>query len=154
MYADDTSASDSLKSCCDIEENVIPSMINIYDWLKANKLSSNTTKTDFMLIGSTHNNKKFDNLLVIIVVNELIRRTHATKYLGLNVDGTLKWDLHIDYILKKIKKNIGVMNHVKSCIPKESLAMLYKTLVEPQILQHYLGKMWTTINMQTSNAAK
>ena len=50
-----------------------------------------------MLIGSTHN-KKFDNLLAIRVGNKLIRRTHATKYLGLIVDDTLKWDLHIDYI--------------------------------------------------------
>ena len=45
MYADDTSASNSLKSCCDIEENVIPSLINICDRLKANKLSLNTIKT-------------------------------------------------------------------------------------------------------------
>ena len=103
MYADDTSASNSLKSCCDIEENVIPSMINICDWLKANKLSLDTTKTELMLIGSTHNNKKFDNLLVIRVGNEL-RCTHATKYLGLIVDDTLKWDLHIDYISKKLKR--------------------------------------------------
>ena len=70
-----------------------------------------------MLIGSTHNNRKFDNLLAIRVGNELIRRTHFTKYLGLIVDGTLKWGLHIDYILKKIKKNIDVMKHVKSCVP-------------------------------------
>ena len=140
MYADDTSASNSLKSRCDIEENVIPSMINICDWLKANKLSLNTTKTDFMLIGSTHNNTKFDNLLAIRVGNELIRRTHANKYLGLIVDDTLKWDLHIDYISKKIKKNIGVMKHVKSCIPKESLEMLYKTLVEPYL--RYCNTTW------------
>ena len=138
MYADDTSASNSLKSCCDIEENVIPSMINICDWLKANKLSLNTTKTDFILIGSSHNNKKFDNLLAIRVGNELIRRTHASRHLGLIVDDTLKWDLHIDYISEKIKKNIGVMKHVKSCIPKESLVMLYKTLVEPYL--RYWGK--------------
>ena len=25
------------------------------------------------------------------------------------------------------------MKHVKSCVPKESLAMLYKTLVEPTL---------------------
>ena len=56
------------------------------DWLKADKLSLNTTETDFMLIGSTHNHKKFDNLLAIRVGNELIRRTHVTKYLGLIVD--------------------------------------------------------------------
>ena len=52
-----------------------------------------------MLIGSAHNNKKFDNLPAIRVGNELIRRTHVTKYLGL-ID-TLKWDLHIDNISKK-----------------------------------------------------
>ena len=143
MYADDTS---SLKSCRDIEENVIRSMINICDWLKANKLSLNTTKTDFMLIGSTHNNKKFDNLLAIRVGNELIRRTHVKKYLGLIVDDTLKWDLHIDYISKKIKKNIGLMKHVKFCIPKESLAMLYKTLVEPYL--RYCNTTWGKCGQQ------
>ena len=63
--------------------NVIPGLINIFDWPKANKLSLNTTKTNFILIGSAHNNKKFDNLLAIRVGNELIRRTHITKYLGL-----------------------------------------------------------------------
>ena len=67
-----------------------------------------------MFIGSAHNNKKFDNLLAIRVDNELNRRAHVTKYLGLIVDNTLKWDLHIDYISKKIKKNICVMKHVKS----------------------------------------
>ena len=44
------SASNSLKSCRDIEQNVIPSLINVCDWLKANKLSINTIKTEFMLI--------------------------------------------------------------------------------------------------------
>ena len=58
-----------------------------------------------MLIGSVHNNKKFDNLLAIRVGNELIRhQTHVKKYLGLIVDDTLKWDLHIDYISKKNQK--------------------------------------------------
>ena len=45
----------------------------------------------------------------------------------------LKWDLHIDNISKKFEKNIGVMKHVKSFFPKESLAMLYETLVEPYL---------------------
>ena len=49
MYADDTSASHAIKSCHDIEENVTPSLINICDWLKADKLSLNTIKTEFML---------------------------------------------------------------------------------------------------------
>ena len=80
VYLDETSTSNSLKSCRDIEEKVIPSLINICDWLKVNKLSLNTIKTEFMLIGSAHNNKKFENLLAIRVGNEFIRRTHVTNF--------------------------------------------------------------------------
>ena len=86
-----------------------------------------------MLIGSAHNNKKFYNLLAIRLGNELIRRVHVTKYLDLIVDDSLKWDLYFDQMSKKIKKNIGVLKHVKSYVPKESLALLYKTLVEPYL---------------------
>ena len=120
-------------------------MINISDWLKANKLSLNTTKIDFMLIGSTYNNKKFNNLLAIRVGNEL-RHTHVTKYLGLIVDDTLKWDLHIDHISKKLNKFHDTNILFKSCIPEESLAMLYKTLVE--LYLKYCNTTWRKCGQQ------
>ena len=50
MYVDNTSASNSLKSCRDIEENFIQSLINICDWLKANNLSLNNIKTELLNI--------------------------------------------------------------------------------------------------------
>ena len=37
----------------------------------------------------------------------------------------------MDHISKKINKNIGVMKYIKSCVPKESLTMVNRTLVEP-----------------------
>ena len=80
-----------------------------------------------MLIGSAHNDKKFENLLA--VNNERIRRNHVTKYLGLIVDDTLKWDLHIDYIVKNLKRILVSMKHVKSCVPNGSLTMLCKKLL-------------------------
>ena len=72
--------------------------------MKANKLSLNAIKTKFMLMSSAYNIRKFDNLLAIRVNNTLIKRNRFTNYLGLIVDDTLKWDLHIDYISKKVKK--------------------------------------------------
>ena len=56
------------------------------------------------MLESAHNNKKFDNLLAIRVGDEFIRCIHVPKYLGLIVDDTLKWDLHIDYVSKKLKR--------------------------------------------------
>ena len=37
----------------------------------------------------------------------------------------------IDSISKKVRKNIGIIKHVRDSVPKESLTLLYKTLVEP-----------------------
>ena len=39
--------------------------------------------------------------------------------------------MQIDNISRKVKKNIGLIKHVRSCVPNESLILLYKTIVEP-----------------------
>ena len=52
MYADDTSSSTTVETCDDIKEKVIPNFFSVIDWLKANKLSLNAVKTEFMLLGS------------------------------------------------------------------------------------------------------
>ena len=55
MYADDTESSTAVNTCNDIIEKVIPDLMKICDWLKANKLSLNAVKTEFMLIGTSPN---------------------------------------------------------------------------------------------------
>ena len=62
------------------------------------------------------------------------------------MDDTLKCDLHIDHISKKIKKNIGIIKNVESCVPKESLAMLHKTPVEPYL--RYCNTTWGKCGQQ------
>ena len=71
------------------------------------------------------------------------------------MDETLSWDMHIDHISKKVKRNIGIMKHLKNCVPSKSLIMLYRTLVEPY-LDHadYLGKMWINITREAAIDAK
>ena len=99
--------------------------------LKANKLSLNPIQTEFMISGSNQRIKTFDGLVAIRVDDHLITRTNWTKHLGIVIDDNLSWELQIDHVSKKINKNIGVMKHIKSCVPKESLIMVYRSLVEP-----------------------
>ena len=49
MYADDTSSSNCIKAVSDVVSKVVPDMQNIIDWLKANRLSLNAAKTEFMI---------------------------------------------------------------------------------------------------------
>ena len=52
MYADDTSISLAAANVSDLENEINRELINLNRWLKANKLSLNIAKTEFMIIGS------------------------------------------------------------------------------------------------------
>ena len=115
-------------------------MIKICDWLRANKLSLNTLKTEFMLIGTSRNTSTIGDLLAIRINGDLIRRVYQSKYLGLIIDDKLSWKEHISYISTKIRRGIGVMKRIRGYIPNDTLIMLYKSLVEPYL--RYCNTTW------------
>ena len=88
MYADDTNvtfAASELKS------------INL--WLRANKLSLNVAKTEFMVISSRQKLQSLNDKTVNINVEGVkINQTDHSKALGLNIDENLSWKEHIHEI--------------------------------------------------------
>ena len=107
MYADDTFVSNKTRSKFEIREELYPDFIKIYEWLKANKLSLNFLKTEFMVIGNPRKYGELKGLLALRVRDSLIRRVKQTESLGVIIDQILSWDSHIEYISKKIKRNIA-----------------------------------------------
>ena len=91
MYADDTSSSKAVRTLDEIKEYVIPSLQKSSDWLKANKLSLNAVKTEFMISGPNQRIKTFHGVIAIRVDDHLITRTNWTKYLGIIVDDNLSY---------------------------------------------------------------
>ena len=70
----------------------------------------------------------------MITTNEIkIRRVKPVKYLGLWRDDNLTWEVYIDHICSKMTHNIGIIKRIRNCIPKESILILYRTLVEPYL---------------------
>jgi hypothetical protein len=55
MFADDTTLTASGKSIQQFESKINCDLINIKEWLLANKLSLNLTKTEYLVIGSPFN---------------------------------------------------------------------------------------------------
>ena len=53
MYADDTSIDRAFKRCQQLKEELLPAFAKVCKWLKINKLSLNTAKTELMLIGTS-----------------------------------------------------------------------------------------------------
>ena len=59
-----------------------------HNWLTANKLTLNTTKTEFMLIGSNFPRPEINGAPTDQVAN--------AKSLGVIIDDNLNWSSHID----------------------------------------------------------
>ena len=72
MFADDTQIGVAGKDPKSIIKTLNSDLTNISDWMAANKLSLNKSKTEYMIIGSHQNLKKWDSDFRIEIGNSLL----------------------------------------------------------------------------------
>ena len=136
LFADDTTL---LFSSSDIVSKI--PMINselseVSNWFKANKLSVNATKTNYMIMGTQHMTSMEDQSVSnidIILDKTKLKRVDKTKFLGVTIDENLSWKNHTDGTTKTISRNKGMINKLKFIIPERIMRTLYCTLVLPYI---------------------
>ena len=121
IFADDTN----------ISVNATTEIQKIHAWLTANKLTLNTTKTEFMIIGSKHNLTKVQSDPTITIGNNNIKRVYQTKSLGVIIDDKLNWKENILSICKKTSEGIGMLRFCKSFVSQDTLKMIYNALILP-----------------------
>ena len=73
-----------------------------------------------------------------------IRWVRCVKYLGIIVDDTLTWEEHIEYISVKLKSGIGILKVTGKFLKRESLILIYRTLIEPYL--RYCSTVWGQCN--------
>ena len=145
MHADDTHLTSALKKSSDLNTEILPEFIKICEWLQANRLSLNVVKTEYMIFGTKQSIIQLGcKHIPEKVVNTYLKKVNKTKSLGLIIDDNLKWDDHIQYICSKVRRNIGLIEHIKHCISKRSSILLYKSLVEPYF--RYDNIVWGLCN--------
>ena len=94
-------------------------MVN--EWCKANKLSLNHTKSEFMLI----TNRSVTVTPKIKIGNNEILRVESFKYLGINIDSSLKFQTHIDHLKSRLSQICGVTYRLKPFLDLKSAKKLY-----------------------------
>ena len=65
MFADDTNFIRSISSLNEIKDELIPALRKVYNWLRCNKLSLNTVKTEFMILEQLMVLKSWTNVLCL-----------------------------------------------------------------------------------------
>ena len=102
MYADDTHLTFASNDVVHLEENINDDLTKITEWLTANNLTLNKSKTEFMLIGSRQRLSTFNRLPSFTIDSNSIKQVEFTKSLGIYIDQNLTWNVHIEHISKKI----------------------------------------------------
>ena len=95
-------------------------LLNISKWLIANKLTLNTTKTEFMPIDSRKKLYTITNSPVVSINGTPVNQVSTSKSLGVLIDGILTWSSHIEKLAKKIPSGIAAIKRVKQFVPPSS----------------------------------
>ena len=83
MYADDTSLTVSASDTASLETQINQELKCVNEWLLANKLTLNVTKTEFMLITTRQKLTFIESNLNINIESRPIRQVKSVKTLGL-----------------------------------------------------------------------
>ena len=102
MFSDDMTLTVSGKSLHDVEVAINHDLPNVNQWLRANKLSLNLVKTEYILIGSRHNINNILPTPKVFVGDIPIKRVRETNLRHLEpidyIDEFLSWEKHIDSV--------------------------------------------------------
>ena len=99
-YADDTLILSTDNSWTAAQDKMKTYLKKVADWLALNRLSLNIEKTVYITFGNYVDS--VPRTLNIIIDNQSIKST-SYKYLRIRLDFNMDWDIHIDYIINKIK---------------------------------------------------
>ena len=148
MYADDTHLTFASNNVAHLEEYMNDDLTKITEWLAANKLTLNKSKTEFMLIGSRQRLNTFNRLPSFTIDGNSIKEVEFPKSLGVYIDQNLTWNAHIEHISKKIASCIGILKKNRSFVPFETLLCIYNALVQPHF--NYCSVVWGNCNKSLS----
>ena len=116
-YADDITLinTNDLNCCSDMSQLFNAELHKIHQWLCINKLSLNLQKSKFMIF---HNPSKVINSLPKISIhNVLIECVSHFDLLGISITQTLNWKYHIDKIIMKTSRCLGMLCKLKHFLP-------------------------------------
>ena len=149
MYADDTNVTFSAATIPDLESQINSDLNFIDRWLKANKLSLNVAKTEFMVISSRQKLQSINDYTMNIHIDGApINQSNQSKSLGLIIDENLSWKAHIHEISKKVSSGIGALRRVRPFVSMHTAIKIYKGLIEPHF--DYCSVVWDGLSEQLS----
>ena len=110
-FADDTNLLIRNAHLKQLQKQLNKDLKQLCHWLKANKLSLNTSKTELILF--RHPNKKINYDLKVKINGKQLLQLNSVKYLGTLLDAHLNWSAHASSLALKLNRAAGMLAKVR-----------------------------------------
>ena len=117
MFTDDMSFSVHGKTLHQLNITLNKDFDYLNSWLMGSKLSLNFVKTHSMTISTRQKERGLTGEFEGKMQNTPILNAEDTKYLRIQIDKHLTWKKHVDVVIKKVSRAIGILKRVKNFLP-------------------------------------
>ena len=149
LFADDTSLFFESPTLSELNTLMNSEFKLIKNWMSANKLSLNISKTKFMVFSNSMKHQfNHENYIKLIIDKHTIENVSNFKFLGTWLDNNLNWKINTNEKCKKISQVLGIMYRIKHFISTDILKLLYNSLIQPHLLYGILA--WYSDNRNNS----
>lgn len=126
MFADDTTL--FLNNPCPYRLiSIANDVLALFEeWALCNRLSLNISKTNAMIFT---NRKIPDNIGNLLLNDQIVNFVSNCKFLGIHLDNTLKFNIHISHVCNKVSRSVGLLWKIKDYLPLECMLKLYNCFV-------------------------
>lgn len=140
-FADDTAIFYKADSWTDLRILAEDDLSLIKNWFDNRLLTINFNKTHYLPLSCNKSSQPTFESLEINIRGALctVLPEKNIKYLGVFIDSHLRWDVHINYIIKKLQTIIYKFKYLKNILDFDQLKMLYHSLVESHLRYCILG---------------
>ena len=133
-FADDTCLLYSNKSLKKLNSKVNHDLKQLSNWLRANKISLNTKKTEIILLKTKR--KPVTKKLNFRLSGQKLELSKSTKYLGIYLDENIDWSPNINTLCKKLSNSVGIFAKIRHFVDYRTMLSLYHALFHSHITYH------------------
>ena len=146
LYADDTTLLFHAENFDKLFEKVNCELLHLSDWLRANMLSLNVKKSNYILFGNRLPDIDLSSNKILIN-DSSIEHVDVVKFLGVYIDNKLTWKHHISHLNLIISRLVGIMYKLRPKLADRAMMSMYNALILPHLM--YGNIVWGCAGVTT-----
>ena len=113
----------------------------ICHWLRASKISINTSKTEIIILRPRK--RQITKDLNFRIRSQIINTCSNVKFLDIMLEENLEWNLHLSLLKSKLNRAIGRLCNIRHYVPKFLRKTLYYTIFHSHLI--YACQIWVKV---------